>query len=102
MDKYETSYRITAEHPALPGHFPGSPVVPGVVILDHVLQALYGWQHGVLSARVQDAKFVSPLLPDQTLQVELTLKDEQSVSFVCRVADRTTAQGRLKLQRNGA
>jgi 3-hydroxymyristoyl/3-hydroxydecanoyl-(acyl carrier protein) dehydratase len=30
-------FTIPAEHPALPGHFPGRPVVPGALLLDHVL-----------------------------------------------------------------
>ena len=101
MDNFEASYTIAAGHPALPGHFPGNPVVPGVVILDHVLQALHEWQGDALPARVQDAKFVSPLLPQETLQVVLSLKNAQTAAFVCRVADRTVAQGRIALQRNG-
>ena len=31
---------IAPSHPSLPGHFPGQPVVPGVVILDAVQQAI--------------------------------------------------------------
>lgn len=31
-----TALRIGADHPCLPGHFPGRPVVPGVVLLDRV------------------------------------------------------------------
>ena len=34
-------FRIAADHPCLPGHFPGQPVVPGVVVLDRVLAP--GW-----------------------------------------------------------
>ena len=32
--------RVAADHPALPGHFPGRPIVPGVLLLDAVLQAM--------------------------------------------------------------
>ena len=33
-------FSIPFEHPALPGHFPGQPVVPGVVILEAVQTAI--------------------------------------------------------------
>ena len=33
-------FTIPDDHPSLPGHFPGHPVVPGVVLLDRVLQAI--------------------------------------------------------------
>ena len=31
---------IDADHPSLPGHFPGRPLVPGVVVLEQVLRAV--------------------------------------------------------------
>src|SRR3546814_2617840 len=34
------SFVIAADHPSLPGHFPGRPLVPGVVVLDRVLDAI--------------------------------------------------------------
>ena len=34
------NFVIESDHPALPGHFPGRPVVPGVVVLDRVLAAI--------------------------------------------------------------
>ena len=39
--------RCRREHPSLPGHFPGSPVVPGVVVLDQVLKAAELWRHAL-------------------------------------------------------
>ena len=41
---FEAIRIIHANHPTLPGHFPGAPLVPGVVILDEVLAALIEWR----------------------------------------------------------
>jgi len=58
-------------HPCLPGHFPGRPLVPGVVVLDHVLAAIEAG-HGPLGPlRLPQVKFASPLLPGQAARVEL-------------------------------
>ncbi|MBD7987256.1 hypothetical protein H9645_04370 [Luteimonas sp. Sa2BVA3] len=58
-------------HSCLPGHFPGRPLVPGVLVLDHVLAAIERG-HGLLGAlRLPQVKFASPLLPGQVARVEL-------------------------------
>ena len=60
---------VAAEHPALPGHFPGRPIVPGVVILDRVLSAIES-AHGPLGAlRLPQVKFMQPLLPGQAASI---------------------------------
>ena len=62
---------VPHDHPCLPGHFPGRPLVPGVVVLDHVLAALEA-RHGPLGAmRLPQVKFASPLLPGEAARVEL-------------------------------
>ncbi len=35
----ETTLRIAPDHPAFAGHFPGAPIVPGVVLLDAAVHA---------------------------------------------------------------
>ncbi len=65
-------FTVPADHPCLPGHFPGHPVVPGVVVLDRVLEAVEsatGRPAGRL--RLPQIKFLQPLLPMQEAQVEL-------------------------------
>jgi 3-hydroxymyristoyl/3-hydroxydecanoyl-(acyl carrier protein) dehydratase len=62
---------VDPAHPGLPGHFPGAPVVPGVVVLEHVLAAIEA-AHGPLGAlRMPQVKFLQSLLPGEYADVEL-------------------------------
>lgn len=85
---FEQPCCISASHPALPGHFPGHPLVPGVVLLEQVADALRAWR-GQRLARVLEAKFLAPLLPDEAAVLRLT----PAVASVARV--------RFEIQRDG-
>ena len=64
-------FAIDADHPSLPGHFPGRPLVPGVVVLDRVVAAIEA-KHGPLGPlRLPQVKFLQPLLPGERARVEL-------------------------------
>jgi 3-hydroxymyristoyl/3-hydroxydecanoyl-(acyl carrier protein) dehydratase len=65
------SFRVPHDHPCLPGHFPGRPLVPGVVLLDEVVAAIEAG-HGPLGPlRLPQVKFMQPLLPGEAARVEL-------------------------------
>ncbi len=64
-------FTIPADHPALPGHFPGQPIVPGVVLLDRVIEAIEAGQGPLPPLRLPQVKFLQPLLPGQSAQVQL-------------------------------
>lgn len=73
------TFSVPACHPALPGHFPGAPVVPGVVMLDRVVAAIERvWKLRV--SGLPQVKFLAPLLPHQQATLKLTQSD-QSVKF---------------------
>lgn len=64
-------FTISPDHPSLPGHFPGRPVVPGVVVLERVIEAIEA-AHGPLAAlRLPQVKFLQPLLPGEPATVVL-------------------------------
>ena len=85
---HSASVCVAATHPALPGHFPGRPVVPGVVLLDEVVNAAEAWLHTTLHVRsLQQAKFTAPLLPDQSAELRLTLQGSVLKFVITRAAD---------------
>jgi 3-hydroxyacyl-[acyl-carrier-protein] dehydratase len=96
---FEVLRTIGANHPALPGHFPGAPIVPGVVILDEILAALAQWRDDSRVSVVRTIKFLAPLEPEQPFTICLSIgadaKDE--VDFCCRVKDRVIVKGRFQL-----
>ena len=62
--------QVSPLHPALAGHFPGDPVVPGVVLLRRVCQAV-SEAYAVAIAAVPVVKFHALLRPGEPFDVSL-------------------------------
>ncbi|MGY1425991.1 hypothetical protein [Lysobacter sp. A289] len=88
---------IPPDHPSLPGHFPGHALVPGVVLLDRVLDAVELMQPGLElgGLRLPRVKFLQPLLPGQTARVELTRLEPAGWRFQVLRGDTVLARGDL-------
>jgi len=98
VDTHCEHFHIAASHPALPGHFPGNPVVPGVVLLDRVVAAVErAWP--VRVAGFGQVKFLRPLLPDRDVELELQRTPDRSASVRFRIDDgsETLASGSVEL-----
>jgi len=65
---FEFQFSVGSEHPALPGHFPGRPIVPGVLVLDRVLTRVTTELNRPVSI-LQKVKFAAALLPEETAMV---------------------------------
>lgn len=91
--------RVSPDHPALPGHFPGNPIVPGVVLLDRVREAAVAELPGRRLVKVTSVKFLRPLRPGQGFRVALERQDEDTLRFRCLTADSELAAGVLKFAR---
>lgn len=91
-------FSIPADHPSLPGHFPGHPVVPGVVVLEEVLAALAARLDALPSTlTLVQVKFVQPLLPEQIAEIALE-GAAPAWRFQVRRADALIASGSLRLE----
>ncbi|MDX1487993.1 MAG: hypothetical protein R3268_07325 [Acidiferrobacterales bacterium] len=95
---YASEFSIPAHHPALPGHFPGNPVVPGAVVLDEVIKAAESSPYGVRIAGVLVAKFLRPLAPGEHCIVELSPQDDGRIRFMCRLRNELVASGQLVVE----
>jgi 3-hydroxymyristoyl/3-hydroxydecanoyl-(acyl carrier protein) dehydratase len=94
---HTTTVRIDANHPALPGHFPGRPIVPGVVLLDRVLMEAERWlQRPVHPMSLPNAKFTAPLLPEQEAELQLKLESGE-LRFNLSRDGSSLAQGLLRI-----
>lgn len=88
-------FAIPSDHPCLPGHFPGRPLVPGVVLLDQVIAAVEA-AHGPSSGwRLPQVKFLLPLLPEQSAQVELEALGAARWRFRVRRGEDLLASGEV-------
>jgi 3-hydroxyacyl-[acyl-carrier-protein] dehydratase len=97
---FEVRRAIGADHPSLPGHFPGAAIVPGVVILDEVLAALTEWRKASHVTIISVVKFLVPLKPDQPFTICLVASEHPrgDVAFRCHVEDRVIVEGRLQVR----
>jgi 3-hydroxymyristoyl/3-hydroxydecanoyl-(acyl carrier protein) dehydratase len=86
-------FAVPEDHPALPGHFPGRPIVPGVLLLDQVIEAARAAFALGPASGFPRAKFLAPVLPAEEVQATIVLSRAGRIAFTCRVGDRIVATG---------
>ncbi len=89
---------VASAHPALPGHFPGAPVVPGVVLLSHVLADLQRQLPQLQVGGIKKLKFLKMLFPEQAFTVEFGVPAAGSLRFKCWQDGAVLAEGNLAVQ----
>ena len=89
---------IPPDHLAPPRHFPGPPVVPGVLLLGHVLAALERAVGSVRLTAIPQAKFLGPLAPGEPCTIEFPARANGEARFVCRTTITPAARGTLRFR----
>ena len=85
-------FTIGANHPSLPGHFPGRPIVPGVLLLNEVLASLSE------GATLVTAKFTAPVFPGVEVVVQGRDDPGGRTAFTCIAGGQTVLSGTAALR----
>lgn len=67
------TFRVPRDHPIFIGHFPGMPLVPGVMLLEWALRETARSQGlAPVDLRIRESKFLSALRPEEQAELVLT------------------------------
>ncbi len=89
-----THWTVPADHPAFAGHFPGTPILPGVVLLDmalHVISIAPGFAPD--ACEIGAVKFLSPAGPGDRLEIRHSRAAGGAIRFDIVAGTRTIASG---------
>ena len=99
---------VTINEPFFQGHFPGRPIMPGVLIVEALAQAagvlaveslgLAGSGKLVYFMAIEGAKFRQPVEPGVLLKLEVEFVQKRS--SVCKFAGRASVDGKLAAEAN--
>ncbi len=85
-------FLIPGQHPTLPGHFPGQPIIPAALLLDELSKTLE--QHtGQHFCAAKQIRFIAPVLPSQVIRVEYNQKTPSDYRFTCKTGGQLVAKG---------
>ena len=94
---------VTINEPFFQGHFPGRPIMPGVLIVEALAQAagvlavealgLAGSGKLVYFMAIESAKFRQPVEPGVLLKLEVEFVQKRAT--VCKFAGRASVDGKL-------
>jgi 3-hydroxyacyl-[acyl-carrier-protein] dehydratase len=101
-DSIEAQKDIKLEEPFFKGHYPGRPIMPGVLILESVFQTgailmgkrIEGAEERLpVVTRVNHVKFKHAVFPGDTMEIKVKLTEE--VEPACFLSGRVKVNGKL-------
>ena len=69
---FSRSMQVPDNHACFAGHFPGNPILPGVLLLERVMIcASERFGRGAVGCVLQNVKFPAPVLPGDQIDLQL-------------------------------
>ena len=78
------AYAFETDHKTASGHFPGNPIIPGALLLDHVLRAM---DLPATALQFRSVKFLHPIRPGDHVIIRWRSLDQNETAFECRLID---------------
>jgi 3-hydroxymyristoyl/3-hydroxydecanoyl-(acyl carrier protein) dehydratase len=88
--EHELQIAAPLEHPCYAGHFPGNPIVPGVLLLDLIVAALGRGS----PRRIGNVKFLGAVKPGDRFTLRYRFSGSQ-LGFRCQDGDRLLLEGSM-------
>ncbi len=89
---------VPPAHPALPGHFPGNPLVPGVVLLTMIIETVERLHAEKMRVSGMPAvKFLAPARPGMEIMLSLIPISTGLLKFECRAGEILIATGSIEM-----
>ena len=93
---YTARFDIPPDHPCFPGHFPGQPILPGVLLLERVMSlAQTSLRQPLNECTVYNVKFLAAVAPGDALDVQLASTNPNEYKFTVRIVQAEDADGVL-------
>ena len=93
---FRARFDIPLNHPCFPGHFPGQPILPGVLLLERVMSlAQTSLAQPLNECSVYNVKFLAAVVPGDALDVQLARTNLNEYKFTIRISQAGGAEGVL-------
>ena len=91
-----TALDIARDHPSFEGHFPGHPILPGVLLLAEAMAAIQAaTSTAAVDWALDNVKFVGAVEPGARLAIIHGMQPSGGVRFEIRDGERLVASGAL-------
>lgn len=90
-------WTVPLDHPAFSGHFPSTPILPGVVLLDtalHAIAADIGIELDL--CEIDSVKFLRPVSAGEELTIQYVVSSSNAIRFDIVTGTRKSVSGSIR------